>query len=86
MLLLAMMLTLFLGVGHDAGDVLLVGLLLHMISLLGLVVPAIDLAAIGVGGDVDVAFLGLLLVNVVIVVVGLLGGVLFLLLLVCCCC
>ena len=56
-----------------------------MVILLGLVVPAIGLAAICVAGDVEIAVLGLLLVTVVIVVVvvgG--GGVLLLLLLLCC--
>ena len=40
------------------------------LSFLVLFVPAIDIAAIGVAGDVDLAVLGILLVTVVIVVVG----------------
>ena len=39
-----------------------------MVLIIAVVVPVLHIDAIGVAGDVDVAILGLLLVNIVIVV------------------
>ena len=64
------MLPLFLGVGHDV-DVVLLLVVVVMRLLLGVLLHVLVLAVLGDDGDVDLALLGLLLVNVAIGVLGL---------------